>query len=96
MLIEMEVGEGGTQNGRGDWKNGIGCQKFWGCQSLKHEHGDSGSGGWRDQGSNHANRVWPTRHGSRGARVPPLVALGGVWGGKGNRWGRCGFHDKQT
>jgi hypothetical protein len=31
----MEVEEGGTQNGRGDWESGTGGQKFWGCQFFK-------------------------------------------------------------
>ena len=96
MEEEMEVEGGGTQNGRGDWESGKGCLIFWGYQSSRREQGDSGSGGGRGQGSSRANHGWPTRHGSLGARVPPLAALGGAWGGKGNRWGRYGFHDKQT
>ena len=96
MEAEMAVGEGGTQSGRGGWENGIRYRKLWGCQFSEHEHGGSGSDGGQGQGSIHANRGWPTRHGSRGARVPPRAALEGVKGGKGNRWGRYGFHGKQT
>jgi len=92
----MAVGGGETQSGRGGWESGIRCRTLWGCQFLVRERGGSGSDEGRGRDSSHANRGWPTRHGSRGARVPPRAALEGVKGGKGNRWGRYGFHGKQT
>ena len=70
--------------------------KSWMLYETMRERGVSGSDGGRGQDNSHANRGWPTRHGSRGARVPPRAALEGVKGGKGNRWGRCGFHGEQT